>query len=345
MASLARARAALLAVCLVGAPVGALATPDTVTIDPVDFDRWMYPFNTTAGFRPNASTFSAFGATDPFDDRDGQFLIAVDTDAAGIPTGGGFNYSIFSVTVRATHFTGQFDYDPSYDAWQTYLDPLDPEYVADVDAGRPIELYGVDFRNGYTAIEFGAGAPGTPGFEENESFGSGQEGVELRHVFPLDFDTPQIEDDVSNNLTLGFDPQRVGPSGGGPGPWAVGLSTSGLMPGDPVPEGGFVIPSSPPSVTPGETFEFTLDVSDHRIQTYVREGLDRGDLAFLITSLHGAQEQQGGFNPNFFTKDNTFTGAIPPSVEIVYLPEPGIPLLLASGLGGMLLLGRKRMRG
>ena len=69
-----------------------------VTIDPVDFDRWMYPFNGTPGSRNAASTFSAIGSwpTDNLDNKDATMIIAVDTAAAGIPTGQHYRY----VTVR-----------------------------------------------------------------------------------------------------------------------------------------------------------------------------------------------------------------------------------------------------
>ena len=75
---------------LLGAGLGLLlglsasAQPFDVTIDPVDFDRWMYPFNGTPGTRNAAPTFGAVAEPD-FDNKDGQLVIAVDTAAGGSP--------------------------------------------------------------------------------------------------------------------------------------------------------------------------------------------------------------------------------------------------------------------
>ena len=97
-----------------------------------------------------------------------------------------------------------FSYDPTYDAWQTYLDPSHPSHVADGDAGRPIELYGVGFRNGYVGpLVIGAiTAAGPPNFEENERYceGCGAFGQAKRNIFPLDPGVPDPQGDVSNNV-------------------------------------------------------------------------------------------------------------------------------------------------
>src|SRR5262245_15265932 len=84
-----------------------------VTISPVGFDRWMYPFNGTPATRNLASTFNAIAQAPDFDNKDGQLIIAVNTVAAGIPANQGpSNYQIASLRVTATHFEGVFQYDP-----------------------------------------------------------------------------------------------------------------------------------------------------------------------------------------------------------------------------------------
>jgi len=323
---------------LAGAPAPAAAQTHSVTIDPVELDRWMYPFNGTPGTRNLAPTFGAVGSAPDFDNKDGQVIVAADTAAAGIPAGQGpANYTDITVRVHATHFQGVFDYDPTYDVWQTYLDPADPQHVPDADAGRPIELYGLRLRNGYADIVTATGAAGPPDFEETETYCAGctLTDVAARNVFPFDFGVPDPEGDVSNNVV------RSAPlTGGGfdPIPWAIGLSTSGLAPGDPVPEGTF-------DVVAGETFEFTVDTSDPDILAYVQEGLDAGVLAFGIVSMHDVPQFVGGQNPNFYMAETTDLAAIPPSMEIdvTVLPEPGTAAL-AAGVAALGLLARRRAR-
>lgn len=293
--------AALAAVALVAATLGlgpaAPSRATVFTIDPVDFDRWVYPFNGSPGIRSQAPLFGAVGNPD-FDDKDGQAVVAVDTANAGIqPRLAPESYDVTSVKVWVTHSTGTFDYDPTYDAWQTYLDSGDPNHVADADSGRPLELYGVGFRGGYIRISTGPPNPGPPLFEEDDPFG-GTLGEDVRNVFALDFGVPDPEGDVSNNVADGYDPT----------PWALGLSTSGLAPGDPVPQGV-------PGVSAGETFEFTVDLADPDVLAYVREGLADGVLAFSVVSLQETG-MSGGTNPSIYTSNNFDPAAVKPRIEI-----------------------------
>jgi hypothetical protein len=317
----------------------AAATTYSVLIDPVDFDRWMYPFNGTPGARNLASTFEAIDSAPDFDNKDATMIVAVDTAAAGIPAGQGpANYTGITVRVTATHFQGDFVYDPTQDAWQTYLPPTHPSYVADADPGRPLELFGVSARNGYTLpLVIGATGPaGPPGFEENERFceGCGFMGQAVRNVFPWDPAAADPEGDVSNNVV------RMAPlTGGGFDPfvWAIGESTSGLAPGAAVPQGV-------PGVSAGETFEFVVDTADPDVLDYVKQGLDDGVLAFAITSMHETPEFTGGTNPSYYTSESGDAAAIPPSVEVVVtVPEPGVAASLLAGAAAVALLSRRRM--
>jgi hypothetical protein len=330
---------------LVFAAVVASAAPAAaqlhdVLIDPVNFDRWMYPFNGTPGVRNLASTFGAIGADpDQFDNRDATFILAVNTVAAGIPAGQGVaNYLPVSVRIRVSHFEGAFVYDPTYDAWQTYLDPGDPNYIADSDPGRPIELYGVGLRNGYTSLVIGPLVSGPPNWEERDRYcegGCGGIGKTVRNAFPWDALAGDPLGDVSNNVTR---PAPLTGSPFDPFPWALGTSTSGLDPGDPVPQGTF-------NTSPGETFEFDVELSDPDVLAYVRQGLNAGLLAFTISSLHDVEQMVGGTNPNFYTRESTDTAAVKPNMElVVFVPEPGFAAGLAASLGALGLLDRRRTR-
>jgi hypothetical protein len=327
---------------VVAAAAPAAATFHDVTISPIPFDRWMYPFNGTPATRNLASTFSAvYADPDSFDNKDATLILAVNTVAAGIPAGqGAANYLPVAVRVRVTHFEGEFLYDPTYDAWQTYLAPNDPNYVADSDPGHPIELYGVGLRNGYT-LPLVVGAPGPagpPGFGEGERYcesSCGGLGQGIRNAFPYDPGAADPLGDVSNNV------RRRPPLTGGsfdPFPWALGISTSGLDPGDPVPQGVF-------DTSPGETFEFDVELGDPGVLAYVRQGLDVGVLAFAITSMHTVEQQVGGTNPNFYNRESTDTAAVKPSMEIVtVVPEPGFAAGVASSVGMLAWLDRRRAR-
>lgn len=245
-------------------------------------DRWMYPANGSPGTRAQASSFSALPDADGLDDRWGFFLFAFDTGSkipAGLPPE---TYRIRSVKVTATiGQDGFFDYDPTYDEWRTYGTPTVPAAVADADTGRPVELHGAGFRNGFTAATFTEtslyGGDGTPG---------------TRNAYPLGFDEGGTARDVSNHVTDQFESN----------PWAVG--TTDLGPGDPVPE--------------DSVFTFDVDPAQPGVAAYLGEGLSAGRIWFSLDSLHPAI-QQGGEFAAWYTKDDAFHqlfGGIAPALEI-----------------------------
>jgi hypothetical protein len=257
----------------------------------VGLDRWMYPFAFTGGTRDLAPTFGAVG-TPGFDNRDGQYLIGFDTSSV-IPAGqGAANYQINSITIRAmVGAPAGFEYDPTYDSYRTYLPPADAEFVSDIDAGRPIELHGVGFRNGYTEFSFGPNDGQPPGFEESSPFGAPAAGT--RNVFPIGFFSPGQRSDVSNNIT---DRRESNP-------WAIGTAT--IAAGDPLAD--------------NTAMSFDIDLTNVDIRGYLQSGLDEGVLGFAITSMHAASQGGGGPPaPQFVTRENTGAGAAPAILEIDY---------------------------
>ncbi len=287
----------------------------------VGLDRWMYPFAFTGGTRELAPTFGAAGVPD-FDNRDAQFLIGFDTSSAGPPGQGAANYQINSVTVRAlVGAPAGFAYDATYDSYRTYLPAADAEFLSDPDAGRPVELHGVGFRNGYTAFSFGPNDGQPPGFEESSPFGT--PGVGTRNAFPLGFLTPGSGSDVANNVTDRNESN----------PWAIG--TTPLAAGDPVPDNA--------------TLTFAIDLANDDIRDYLQSGLNDGVLGFAITSLHTATQGGGGPpTPQFITRENMSAGAAPAMLEIdvQIVPEPGAAALAIAGGACVLLLaaGRRVIR-
>ena len=241
-----------------------------VTLDAPDFDRWMYPYNASPGSRELASTFSSVDSGfDIFDDRDGQAFLGFITQndvASGL---GHDAYDITSATIYITISGDQLQYDPTVDAWDTYLEGV----VEDSDSGRPFELFGAAFRNEYTGWSFGETGPFPFGAVRGE-----------RNVYPITFTDSGDAIDASNNVLEEFTPM----------PFATGRT-------DLVQPGQFM-----PSET---VLSFDVDVSDPDIQCYLRSSVNDGLLSVVLTSLHFASQpglkQLGGLSyPNFHMKES-----------------------------------------
>ncbi len=251
-------------------------------------DRWMYPYNSSPGSRPVASTFSALPSLGGVSDRFGQMLMRFHTATAGIPAGlGAANYRISKVVLRATTFSEQsFRYDPTPDPWQSYAVAT----MADADVGRPVELFGLGFRNGFTALTF----------QETSPYGGSAPGGQ--NAFALGFTPAGQARDVSDNVTQKFDPL----------PWAVG-TCAGHAPGA--------------WVNADTTMEFTVNLHVPGVRQYIAQALQDGVLWLSLSSLHPAI-QQGGEYADFHTKESPLhdlDGNAAPSLEIEYeivLPQP-----------------------
>lgn len=253
----------------------AAAQPIVVEFDAPTLDRWNYPFNATPGVRTAASVFGVVGDPD-FDDRDAQFLVGFDTGAV-VPTNqGAANYHVAEAALTLTTITGGvFVYDPTLDTYETYLPEDDGNHIPDADAGRPIELFGVGFRNGFTLETWMEDSP----FQQ-APFGHWQG---TRNAFPTDYLMEEARD-VSRHVEFGFTPT----------PFAVGRNEA-LTPGAPV---------------PGMTdFTFELDLSNPDVVAYLRQALNAGKLRLMATSIHPAPVMGKGAQsyPDFFTKENKFS--------------------------------------
>ena len=114
-------------------------------------DRWFYPFNATPGDRILASTFGQDIYT-VFDDRDGQFLLTFDLTELGIATPIDPNQITFEALRLEVNYEGTNPvvYDNTIDDPSTFGSAGAP----DVDAGRPLELWAVGWRDGWTAGTF-----------------------------------------------------------------------------------------------------------------------------------------------------------------------------------------------
>ncbi len=258
-------------------------------------DRWMYNFATTPGVEQNISVFTSLN--DPnfplqFDDHDGQFLAVWDT-APAIPAGRPLSeYRIMSATVIARNSRSLgFRYDPTIDAWQSSLPATDPRFVADADLGRPIDMYMVGYRNGWTAGTFAESGPFcSPAATPMSCDSTTLPQRATRNVFAAQYDAGGTLIDISNNV--------LGPTGVEPGfdptPLAFGVATPNSAQPNPVNPGDLV-----PNFT---DFTFSVNLSDPSAIRYLREQLASGRLSVIISSL-SPSAMQGGNPPRFYTKE------------------------------------------
>ncbi|GJM19637.1 MAG: hypothetical protein DHS20C14_18500 [Phycisphaeraceae bacterium] len=247
-----------------------------IDLDTPSSDVWNYPFSTTPGTRETAPTFGAI-LFDGFDDRDSQFVVAFNTDG-DVPAGLALDqYHVRTVVITATVSNDeQFLYDPTSDSYATFLPIEDPESAPDTDAGRPIELFGVDFRGGLTSATW---------TETGVLVGAAavEPAQESRRTFAAAFDDAGVGTDVSNNLKQRFDVA----------PWAVGM-TGAVTPGDAVPV--------------DTTFTFEIDLCQPGARAYMRRALADGRLILTLTSQQDAAGGPGGgegvIYPVWYTREN-----------------------------------------
>jgi hypothetical protein len=236
-------------------------------------ERWMYA-NATSYEPPYAPVFGYFGEED--DTRLGQFLIGWDTAGFAPTNYGPSRYLIRQCRVTLTINRGNwFAYDPTQDDYRTYFETNHPQYLADADFGRPVELFGAGFRNGFT----------TATYEQTSPFGGGL--ATERNAYAAGWSTNGVLVDVSNNVgktnTAEFPRFEVWP-------FAIGQTTNAAP--------GHLVPA-------GAKMRFTLNLADPFVMTYLQRGLNEGRLRFTVATLHLASGQFGNpLYPDFATHFN-----------------------------------------
>jgi hypothetical protein len=266
----------------------------TVVFGSPSLDRWNYPFNPTPGTRITASTFGNEPGGTMFDNRDGQFVVCFDTAPQVPPALGASTYTIESCVVEIT-YANDFvvEYDPTVDPFTAFLPTTDAEYADDADAGQPLELYGLGFRNGFTLASWTEYTPFTPGNLLNPS---------VRSAYALGLDAAGQPVDVSNSVRERWTPQ----------PFAVGTIAK-LKPGSLVPINSRV--------------RFTVDVARPGVQEYLRAAVDAGRLRLTVSSLTKVVQQGGSF-PVFYCRENplvTATGIGAATLHMVVSTQTCVP--------------------
>jgi hypothetical protein len=241
-------------------------------------ERWMYPFNAAPCDRPAGSVFGSFGDAAGVDTRHAQHLIGWDTAALAPTNRGPTNYLITRCRLTLTINRGNlFVYDPSQDNFRTYFETDHPSFLPDNDAGRPIELFGAAFRNGYNAVTFDQCAP----------FGTNT--MAQRNAYAAGWSTNGTLVDMSNNVGKtndAFPRFEVAP-------FAIGQTTN-VAPGELVPAGAKIT--------------FDLNLNDPFVLTYVQEALNSGRLRLMVSALHVTAGQFGAPSyPDFVTRFNEAT--------------------------------------
>lgn len=242
---------------------------------PAVVERGTYGNYLSCGY-PAFAIFAYLDDASGTDSRMAQFFVGWDT-ANAVPT----NQAATRYLIRACRATvviaaaEQVIYDPTHDAVPTYFATNNPAHTADLDAGRPIELFGVGFRNGYYL---------TTNFLQCSPTGPGSTGS--NHVYAISWTTNGQPRDVGNNVgktNVLYPPFETWP-------FAVAQTTA-VTPGQ--------------SLSAGDELTFDLNLADPFVVGYLRQALKKGRLDLLVSSLHQVSGQFGAEPyPSFATRFN-----------------------------------------
>lgn len=259
-------------------------------------DKLMYPFAPDGGTRGIAYTFGSFDSR--FDTRDAQVLLGWDLAGSGVPAGlKPSRYLVRSLRISVQVVSDfSFEYDPTHDVAWTYATNA-PGYVKDADLGRPAEIFGAAFRNGFASETFKETSP----FGFVGSFTASNIAIQSRNAYAAAFGAEGGLIDVANNVG------QVNPAYTNGtfeiAPWAVGRARD-VEPGQRVPFGTWL--------------DFDLDLADPLVAGYVQSGLSEGRLRFFLTSLHPAAQSGfggGGAYPYWSLRENLLGD--PPRLEVM----------------------------
>ncbi|MCH2128120.1 MAG: hypothetical protein MK179_03195 [Pirellulaceae bacterium] len=284
---------------------------ETAMFEEPDLDRWFHQGQVSPGRKSDPSLFTAFGG--PGTDyraigpsRSGSMLVGFDTSSK-IPQVLPGQYKLTSIQISAT-ITPDFSivYDPTPDTVTDMIKQSD-------DIGRPIELFGVGFKNDYEQLGFGQNDGQIPAFEESTAlFAMGNIPQErTTNIFPLGddgqgtgtlgnvFNSPTgVGAYTYNGTTEEWELQSIIRPAWDPEPLAIG-TVLGLNPGDNVPA--------------NSVFHFDVNLSQSEVLWHFQNQLSLGQLGVFLTSMHDVSgfHAGGGFNPfpKFYAKEHPFVSS------------------------------------
>ncbi len=296
----------------------------TAIWDTTSFDMWSYNMAGSGGTRQLGPTFNGDLLLDQQNQflprtaqepaRFGTSLFAFDTSGLVSPGLAAHRYQVSSVTFKARWTK---DLPPTSTIFYEDQPVTQPEILATTISGsfssqRPMELYGVGFRAGYTGFEFSS-VTGPPLLDENTGPYESNDGGYIAYPVVGNESNPGTYVDVSNSITGGYSATAVGniTTPFTPTPWSIG-TINGLSRGDQVPD--------------NSTFTFQLNLNLPGVQQYIQQGLATGKLGFTLSSLHdtGAFGSGGGY-PKWYFKEalgSQYVSAQSPSLEINYTILP-----------------------
>lgn len=297
-------------------------------------DVWHYEHSGSPGANPYTASWGSltydsgtqsFLPKTPFDEpaRHSMAMVAFDTSTATELANSPESFRINSVTVTLKMWQGT---GASSGGVIQYRDtPMsNAELLAEFQAGtpstaRPIELFGVGLRQGYTGFEFNSSNYGPPLYDE--MFATPYEStfdLTSYNAYPIvgDAVNPGQFVDVLNNVTGGFSATASG-NATGPfdiTPWAIGQA--------PLAAGA--------SVPNNTLFSFELNLELPGVRQYVEQSLVQGGLGFFVSSLHATtQGGSGGPYPRWFAKEAVGSpGSVPGGI-----PEAATLLIDYSPIG------------
>jgi prepilin-type N-terminal cleavage/methylation domain-containing protein len=274
--------------------LAATATPAAITTwDWPSIDTWFHQSGNDND-KADPSSFTNYEPGAPFfQSRSGTVLLGFNTTACDpamtsctpITTVEASRYQINSIRVTATLVQDgrQVIYDPSEDQLGSILGGSD-------DPGKPMELFGVGFANGYERLGYGPHDGAGPEFEEPTALlSSGPTLEQSFNIFPLGddgtgqlgnvFNSPGGEGTFTINEDDELELVEVTKQPWHASPWAVG-TVNGVAPGT-------VIPGRP-------VVTFDVDLSDPAVMEYFQQSLADGSVGVFLTSLHDVTGFHGG---------------------------------------------------
>ncbi|MDG2383758.1 MAG: hypothetical protein P8N76_18945 [Pirellulaceae bacterium] len=255
-----------------------------------DIDQWLYPANGTPGSRILGPTFGSLGgpgsSTDPA--RRGATVLGFNTSIAIEADLAPHQYEINSIRINLTNGPGNGNivYDNTYDLISDLANDTD-------DPGRPIELFGLGFRDNYPdpyeKLGFDPVDYAPPEFEEGTSLFSSNTGA--YDLFPLGDDGSGNLTDVYNSPTGGYNARHEEPvPAWDTVPWAIGVV---------------------PDLTPGSTvpyesnYTFQIDLGLPNVLEHLQQSLADGGVGFFVSSLHQPAGHTGTIAyPQWYLKEH-----------------------------------------